>query len=155
MVEVLVEHSEKVAGASKEQITTFKNLIGRKISRLSPDIKKGQVRREKTENLEFYYQKRLADRVEFIFAVHDVNNDLVFEFGLDGDGLVRSVLKEDAKADPFKRELLTARPLSFEEVNALIFVMRKPRAFTSQNPPGIIALNPEEAAAVAVQPPII
>jgi len=146
MTEVGSPPEAEVNLSTRRQIGYFDRAVRRRLA----DFKgrEGiQVRRVESDGLDYYYQADLSIADHSYFTVQRRGEDFSVEFGREGDKLIKRVIFEHSSDEV--KAVLSVRSVTYDEAQALLVVMRRPKAFTVKNPPDIINLSPQEAGSVA------
>lgn len=145
MTEVGSPPEAEVNLASRRQIGYFDRTVNRRLAKLDLPRDMRQINRITTGGLEFDYQIDVRDHKPY-FTARRAGSEVEIEYGREGDRLLRTVFLVTSEA---QGEVLSERPVTYDEAQALLVVMRRPKAFTAENPPSIVNLSPEEAELVA------
>lgn len=119
-------------------LRSFERVIDNKLSTLKPAQELGKVLRMESGGLEFYYQREIRESLRPYFTIKAVDSNSMYEFGLEEGSLVRRVLNigEDGL---LTNEDEPGKKISLDEAKALLVVMKRPKAFTRENPPGFLS----------------
>lgn len=147
MSETGISHSEtSVNLASKRQAGYFERTVRRSIDNQTAH-ESIRLRRVESGGLDFYYQAGTGEIQNSYFAIQRQGDDFAVEFGREGDEIIRRVVRENPSDEV--KSVLSERPVTFDEAQAVLVVMCRPKAFTVENPPEVMNLTPEEAQLVA------
>lgn len=126
------------ASDQRKQVVYFEGLVDKRLSGLKPYQERGRVGREEKGDIDFYYQRSLGDDPKPFFAIQERGSNLLYEFGIEEDKLVRRVIQETP--DIIDSKVLALKALNADELGALLSVMQSPKESSPEILSGLMSL---------------
>lgn len=146
MIEAVMPPEEVVNLASKRQIVYFDRTVRKRFTN-TPGSEAVKVVNVKGSGVDYFYHADPEVADNSYFAAQRIGERHAIEFGREGDRLLRRVMVDNPSNEVMRD--VSERPLTVDEAQVLLEVMRHPKAFTAENPPALMTLTPQEMELVA------